>query len=95
MKNPKILVYVYKDWYSVCPPGNYMAIDRIPADNVNAIRSLRGINIARVHDGKVYQVSGYTDKTGMWGALVRPDDSVEYFCGGRKGQVWKDGKRVS
>lgn len=53
--------------------------------NADVIKNLKGINtitVIKQLDGTcwVNQVSGYTMKTGLYGYLVKLDNSLERFC---------------
>ncbi len=49
---------------------------------LDALKGINAINVIKRLDGTfcVNQISGYTISTGLYGYLVKPDNSLERFC---------------
>lgn len=61
---------------SKLPKKIYAKRNQIPAVNRGILKGLKGINVIRIHEGKIFQVAGYNWNDGLYCYLANPDGTL-------------------
>lgn len=76
MRNTEYGVEYYEDGYTglaKIPRRTYQRFKEIEAKNKFLIAFPRGINCVRIHEGNIFQISGYNEDDGLYCYLINPD----------------------